>query len=205
MRAWLFQDSRQKVKLGDTCPWSVAWYDAAGKKKSKRAGAKSMAEKRKVEAELALGLCTVGKKGTTWEDFRARFTEVVLNSKAVNTAKAYAGAFDNFERMVRPVYLDTITTETVDQFIAQRRLEKVRTLVARKKENPEAAPPRDTSPASVNMELRHLRAAFKKAKKWACSPKPPRWRCYASRSEISAAVSPSGFTCQPCSRRRAAE
>lgn len=175
MRAWLFQDSRQKVKLGDKCPWSVGWYDAAGKKKSKRVGSKSMAEKlkRKVEAELALGLCTVGKKRTTWEDFRARFTEVVLPSKAVNTVKAYAGAFDNFERIVRPVYLDTITTETVDHFIAQRRVEKVRTPIARKKEDPEAAPPRAISPASVNMELRHLRAAFKKAKKWGLLAEAP--------------------------------
>jgi hypothetical protein len=134
-----------------------------------------MAEKlkRKVEAELALGLCTVGKKRTTWADFRARFTEVVLPSKAVNTVKAYVGAFDNFERIAKPTYTDAITTEAVDQFIAHRRLEKVRTPVARKKQNPEAAAPRTISPASVNMELRHLRAAFKKAKKWGMLAEAP--------------------------------
>ena len=27
MKAWLFQDNRQKAKLGDKCPWSVGWFD----------------------------------------------------------------------------------------------------------------------------------------------------------------------------------
>ncbi len=36
MHAWLFQDTRQKQKLGDACPWSVGYYDPDGKKKSKR-------------------------------------------------------------------------------------------------------------------------------------------------------------------------
>jgi hypothetical protein len=41
MKAWLFQDTRQKQKLGAKCPWSVGWFDAEGKKKSKRIGSKS--------------------------------------------------------------------------------------------------------------------------------------------------------------------
>ena len=40
MRAWIFQDSRQKKSLGeDKCPWSVGWYEpGCKKKKSKRLG-----------------------------------------------------------------------------------------------------------------------------------------------------------------------
>ena len=30
MRAWLFQDHRQKQKLGDEAPWSVGWIDPEG-------------------------------------------------------------------------------------------------------------------------------------------------------------------------------
>jgi hypothetical protein len=43
MNAWLFQDHRQKQKLGDKCPWSVGWVDPDGKRKSKKIGSKSMA------------------------------------------------------------------------------------------------------------------------------------------------------------------
>ena len=59
MKAWLFQDHRQKQNMGaQKCPWSVGWIDPEGKRKSKRIGSKSMAEKyrRKIEGELAAGL-----------------------------------------------------------------------------------------------------------------------------------------------------
>ena len=67
MNAWLFQDARQKKKLGEDCPWSVGWYDPDGKKKSKRIGSKSMAEKfrKKVEGQLASGTYQANAK-TTW-------------------------------------------------------------------------------------------------------------------------------------------
>jgi hypothetical protein len=45
MRAWVFQDSRQKKKLGEKAHWSVGWIDPEGKRRSKRIGSKSMAEK----------------------------------------------------------------------------------------------------------------------------------------------------------------
>ena len=56
MKAWLFQDNRQKTRLGDKCPWSVGWFDPDGKK-SKRIGCKSNAEKfaRKIEGQARRG------------------------------------------------------------------------------------------------------------------------------------------------------
>lgn len=57
--ARIFQDSRQKKKLGEKkCPWSVEWRNAEGKPRSKKVGSKSMAEKfrRKVEGQQAAGL-----------------------------------------------------------------------------------------------------------------------------------------------------
>lgn len=168
MRAWLFQDPKRKAELGDKCPWSVGWYTAEGKRKGKKIGAKSTAEKfrQKVQAELALGLCTIGRKRTTWADFRKRFAEIVLPTKAPNTAHAYRCAFDNFERIVMPGNVDAITTATVDEFTAKRRVEIARTPTPRKNEPDEPLPTRTISPASVNMELRHLRAALRKAADW---------------------------------------
>jgi hypothetical protein len=45
MRAWTFQDTKQKQKLGESkCPWSVGWMDSEGRRRSKKVGSKSLAE-----------------------------------------------------------------------------------------------------------------------------------------------------------------
>ena len=74
MKAWTFQDHRQKQKLGAKAPWSVGWVDPEGKRRSKRIGLKSSAEKyrRKVEGELAAGVYE-NKSRKSWIDFRAEF------------------------------------------------------------------------------------------------------------------------------------
>lgn len=54
-RAWVFQDYTQKKRLGEAkCPWSVGWIDPDGKRRSKRIGCRSLAEKfaRKIETQL---------------------------------------------------------------------------------------------------------------------------------------------------------
>ena len=75
MRAWLFQDPRQKKKLGEKkCPWSVGWIDPDGKRKSKRIGSKSQAEKfrRKTEGELAAGTYNCHSR-KQWDDFKEEY------------------------------------------------------------------------------------------------------------------------------------
>ena len=75
MRAWVFQDSRQKKKLGTAkCPWSVGWNDPDRKRRSKRIGSRSVAEKyrRKLEGQLEAGTYqSVERK--TWADFRQEY------------------------------------------------------------------------------------------------------------------------------------
>jgi integrase len=180
MRAWIFQDPKRKADLGDKCPWSVGWYDADGKRKAKKIGSKSLAEKfaRKVEGELAAGLCTVGRKRTQWGEFRKQFVEVALAGKAPGTVTEYGGALDAFERLARPGYVDAITTATVDLFRAKRQREPANTPIRSKGDHPSEpraakAKPRTVSPATVNKELRHLRAALRKAWRWGILPQPP--------------------------------
>ena len=176
MRAWLFQDSRQKAKLGDKCPWSVGWIDPHGRRCSKRVGSKSTAGKyaRQIEGELSAGVFRSLRR-TKWADFRNDFAASALAGKAIGTAREYANALDNFERLIRPVYMDTITTAKVDAYKAKRLAEKCRRRVP--KDQAAGAPTKtkrrrplgdlaETSPATVNKELRHLRAAFRKARKW---------------------------------------
>jgi integrase len=181
MNAWLFQDTRQKAKLGDKCPWSVGWYDADGRKRSKKIGSKSMAEKyrKQIEAKLALGIVT-GKTRAKWADFRKQFAAVVLESAANGTANAYESALNAFQRIVKPVYMDSINTASIDTFKAKRSKEAACAPIRMKVRPGEVAKPkiaklkpRKVSPATVNKELRHLRAALRKAWRWELIAQPP--------------------------------
>lgn len=150
MRAWLFQDSRQKAKLGEAkCPWSVGWLDPDGRRRSKRVGSKSMAEKfrRKREGELAAGLIETRRRDS-WESFRARYKRYVLPRVAATTATQYERAFDHVQRVLSPRHIDSVTTASLDRYSTQRLTVD------------------GVSPATLNKKLRHLRAALRKARSW---------------------------------------
>ena len=181
MRAWIFQATRQKEKLGDHCPWFVGWYDAEGRRRQKCIGSKSMAEKycRKVEGELAAGLCS-NRKRTKWADFRNQFLDVAMAGKAEGTIREYRDALDSFARIVKPVYMDTIGTASIDTYKAKRAKEQANAPIRRKRNAKERAAqkaaianPRPVSPATVNKELRHIRAALRKAWRWGMLAQPP--------------------------------
>lgn len=88
MRSWLFQDHRQKEKLGVKAPWSVGWYDPEGRKKSKRVGARASAEKfaRRIEGQMAAGTYQ-SCSPKSWTDFVAQYD---AHHQAVETP--YTGA-----------------------------------------------------------------------------------------------------------------
>lgn len=154
--AWLFQDHRQRAKLGDKCPWSVGFVDPDGKRKSKKVGSKSLAEKvrKRIEAALLTGTYESESKPRTWEAFRAEYESKVLASRAAGTVLVSGTALDHFERIAKPGRMSVIRTKTVDDYIAARRKEKF------------AAAKRPIAPATINRELRTLRAAFRCAVRW---------------------------------------
>lgn len=165
MRAWLFQDSRQKKKLGDKAPWSVGWYDPDGKKCSKRIGSRSNAEKfqRKIEGQLAAGTYyTYLKK--SWSAFRAEYeTKIIGNFKARSQTET-KNALKHFERIVKPTQMVRIKTRTIDDFIAKRRKEKGK--------KPESL----VSPYTVKKDLASIRAALNVAHEWGYLPTIPKFR-----------------------------
>ena len=92
MRAWIFQDPRQKQKHGSKAPWSVGWYTPDGNRRSKRVGSKSQAEKlrRKREGELAAGTYQTESR-ESWKDFRTEYQAKVGSRKSLGDANSRAG------------------------------------------------------------------------------------------------------------------
>ena len=152
-RAWIFQDHRQKKKLGERkCPWSLGWLDPDDKRRSKRIGSKSLAEKerRKLEGQLAAGIYQSEAK-TRWQDFRQQYEAALVARTSAANAMSSRISLDHFERICRPQQINRIGRQTIDEYVATRRKER-----GAKKGS-------TVSVATVNRELRHVRAAINAA------------------------------------------
>jgi integrase len=90
-------------------------------------------------------------------------------------------ALDHFERIINPKRVLRIKTQTIDDYIAKRRQEPGR----RKGDL--------VSPATVNKELRHLRAVLRIAHDWGYLPTMPRFRMLREPVELPTHVTPEHF------------
>lgn len=188
MSAWLFQKHTAKQKLGDSAPWSVGWYDPEGKKRSKKIGAKSVAEKfaRKVEGQLAAGTYE-GNTRASWEDFHAEYKAKALDVMEPNTRATVEGAIEHFVRIVKPARMRSITAATFDDYTAVRRLEPKYPRRERKKGEPLVRP------ATINKELRALRAMIRKAARWKFIPAAPSIEFLKEEGKLPTYVTPEDF------------
>jgi integrase len=183
MRAWLYQDHRQKQKLGeDKCPWSVGWIDPDGRRRSKRVGSKSQADKfrRKVEGELAAGLYQ-GYSRKSWKAFKVEFEGKVMAGMEPGTRGLTNIALKHFERIANPKYVDSIKGQTVDHYKSVRRHER--------------GVKRDSkvSPATINKELRHIKVVLRIAHEWGYLPSVPKIRMLREPEKLPRYVSPDHF------------
>ncbi len=165
MRAWVFQDSRQKKKHGTKAPWSVGWIDPDGKRRSKRIGSKSRAEKysRKMEGQLAAGtyenVCRV-----SWSSFVGEYDCRVLSSLKPASRVEVLTSLRHFNRIVNPVHVDGVRTAMIDDYIARRKVERGR------------KPGSVVSPYTIKKELSSIRAALNVALDWEYLAKVPKFR-----------------------------
>lgn len=160
MKAWVYQDPKQVKERGEeNASWYVGWYDPKGKRRCKSCGPGSRgrfnAEKlqKKREAELLTGTYEEDNK-TLWTDFRQKWEAQIAPGLESSTRELTIDALNHFERLVKPIKTRTIESEDMDVYVARRRQERGRrrgSLV---------------SPATVNKELRHLRAVLGIARRW---------------------------------------
>ena len=184
MRAWLFQDCRQQKKLGENnCPWSVGWIDPEGKRRSKKIGSKSIAERfrRKTEGELAAGTYQTECR-KIWADFRKEYKATIVTQMASGTRRETLSCLSHFERIVKPNKVAAINTNTIDKYVAKRRSEPSK----RRKGLL-------ISPATVNKELRHLKSVLGVANEWGYLSPTPRFRMIKEPKKLPTYVTPEHF------------
>jgi integrase len=159
-RAWIHQDPKQVKKVGkEKASWYVGWLDPDGKRRCKSFGrgadGKRLAGqyKRKVEAELMTGTYQSANR-KTWAEFREEYDKTILEGKAPGYRREITIALSHFERITKPVKMRSVTANAIARFVAARLTER-------------GMQPKSTvAPATINKDLRHLRAVLKKAQKW---------------------------------------
>jgi integrase len=155
--AWICQDHKQVAKHGgEAASWYVRWYDADDKLRCKSFGP---GPKGRAKAERQRILIEEGKHDDKdsrkkWSDFRADYESKVIAGLSPRSQEEVKAALDHFERLCSPKKVATIRTKTIDDFIALRRVERGQ------------MPGSTISPATVNKDLRHIRAALRKAARW---------------------------------------
>lgn len=202
-RAWIDQDSKQVKKVGkDKASYYVYWYDPDGAQRCKSCGPGADGQraarqlKRQVEAQLLTGTYASNLK-KPWPDFRAQYESQILAGHSASTQRQARLALANFERLIHPKLVAAVRTATIDQFTAARRREKKRyrhtagaPQTARKTPYAECGP---VSPATVNADLRNLKAALTVAHEWGYLESVPRFRFLREPGRLPVYVLPEHF------------
>jgi integrase len=170
MKAWVYQDDKQVKKIGaDAASWYVGWLDPEGKRRCKSCGpgarGKDAAEKlaRRTEGELLAGTYKSNSR-KMWPEFRKEYETRILDGLSPRTREEVTAALNHFERLAKPGKVSTIVTARIAEFVAARRKESGKKRAS------------TVSPATVNKELRHLRAILGAAAEWGYLPTVPKFR-----------------------------
>jgi len=178
--AWLFQDQRQKAKMGENAPWCVGWLDGS-KRRSKKIGKKPAAEryKRKIEGQKEAGTYRAETR-KSWADFRKEYEEKVVALTSPGNQTSVRIALDHFEAAIHPGQVRTLTTADIDEFVARRRRD-------------EGEKGGEISPATINKELRHIRAALRVAHDYKYLTEVPKVRMIKTPEKLPTYVPPEEF------------
>lgn len=186
MKTWVYQQSRDVAKFGDEAPWFVGYYDLNGKRRCKSFGPGDDGRERakkaaaKIETELYDG--THGDLSKqSWAEFRERFIKWLEPRVRPQTLRLTIEAMDHFEEIAKPKLVKRITTSTIDDYVSVRSLQRGK------------QPGSKLSPATVNRELRHLRAVFNKAADWGYMAQAPQFDFRKQPRKLPTFISPDDF------------
>ena len=186
-KAWVYQGVHQVEKVGKAkASYYVGWFDPEGRKRCQSCGpgaagrnaAYKLREKR--QAELLSGTYQSNSK-KTWEEFRQEYEAKIAEGMLASTRRLVLEALEQFERVINPKRIGAIKTQTIDEYRSNRRGDR-----GKKKGD-------KISPATVNRELRHLRAILRKAFKWGYLPTMPDFQFEKEPRKLPRYVAPGHF------------
>jgi integrase len=183
---WVFQYKKDVEAKGAKASWYVGWYDLDGKRHAESCGPGARGEneadkrKRRLEAELLTGTHEPNGK-VKWERFKQEYETKIVPNLAVRSQSEVKTSLEHFQRIVKPGRMDQIRTQSIDTFVAARRMERGK--------NPEST----ISPATVNKDLRHIKAAMRAAHEWGYLPKLPRVKMLREPEKLPQYVTPEHF------------
>lgn len=187
MSAWVKQIASQVQKHGvKNASWYCFWHEPDGTRRKKSCGkgktgkrdAQRMAER--LKAQLLLGTYQ-HKEKQLWSKFREAYRSQVLAAMPPGSAYSANHALDLFERITKPKLMAGINTNRLSQFVAIRRDQKGR--------NPSSK----VTPATINKELRHLRAALNWAVDNGFLDKAPKFKFEKEPKKLPTYVPPEDF------------
>jgi integrase len=197
--AWIYQRAEQVRQFGpEAAPWYVGWYEPDGRRKAESCGpgesGKRKAEKRKkrIESELLTGTYQMQTR-KLWDDFVKEYQRRVLDGLSPRSRDEALAALACFQRIVKPIRVFAINTGHVDDFVAARRQEESFLHKGEK-----------VSPATVNKDLRHIKAALRVAFEWGYLHQVPRFRMEKVPKKLPSYVTPEDFALlyRGCDRAR---
>lgn len=186
-RLWIFQYKTEIAKKGaDKASWYVGWYDPDNRRHAESCGpgarGKSKAEKRlrHLQSELDMGVHQPPNKNK-WTKFREDYEKKVYPNMAAQSREVVSASLKHFQRIIRPGRMDKITTQAIDTFVAARRAERGKN------------PGSKVAAATINKDLRHIKAALRIAVEWGMLPKMPRIKMVREPEKLVRYVTPEHF------------
>jgi integrase len=190
-RAWVHQLKKHVEERGeDKASWNVDWIEPNGKRRRKscgpgkigKAAANVLADK--IHSELVTGTYAANER-LTWDQFYEKYLQHVERYDAPSRAAAKL-SIATFVRIAKPKRMKSIDTSTIDVFIGKRLKENRQRMDAEKK-------PVKVSPATVNRELRYVKAALRLAADWGYIEKVPRMRFLKPQQKLPTYMTPEHF------------
>ena len=157
--------------------YNIGYTDDTGKRRQKSTGCKLKPEAMKVLSDFSKFLADGHKsKRISLSSFTKDFLKYADSNMNKGTADIYARALRCFIRIVGDMDINNITPKHWDEFKTNRMNEHVQ--LRRTFDTPEAAAAarehtRIVSPQSVNVALRHVKAAMSTAARWQLITKNP--------------------------------
>lgn len=186
-RVWIFQIKKDVARRGaDAASWYVGWYDQHSKRHSESCGpgsrGQNLAEKRvrRIQSELDMGVHRSDSR-KPWIEFQEEYREKILSGLAPKTLAAAIDSLDHFRRIAGPSRVQAINTAMIDGFVAKRRYESGQKLGS------------VVSPATINKDLRHIKAALRVAREWDYLPEVPKIRMVKEPKKLPSYVIPEHF------------